>query len=209
MAYRRRYSRKYGGRRRRTRTKRTTRKKYAGKNDNKVFNYRLIESTNIATPDAVDFFVFKSFALSQITDAANIGALKQLYDQYRINKVSVKITPLFNTQDFTQQTGMTKTAIDYNGVDSPSAADMDGYQTLVKTRATQVHKRTFVPKVATMIYNGALSTAYSTPNKQPWIDVQYDEVPHYGLLIDIDHLPEQILVYHSEVTYYVSFKNLR
>lgn len=141
------------------------------------------------------------FKVNDITNWSNIAAI---YDQYKINWVSVAILPKVTaatgstiasgtTVPSTQvQCGLIHTAIDYDlggyVTTAASGAALAVYDTYKYTRGTNVHKRVFKPQAADVIVlapGGSTSTA-GMLSRNMWIDSSQGALQHYGLKIFID-----------------------
>lgn len=138
-----------------------------------------------------------------------------LYDQYKINGVKVEFIPDINN---VQQSatpggpimGMLHTAIDYNSASTPSSLNQIlQYPNLRSTRMTRIHKRYFRPRVAMTVYDGAVANGYGTSARSQWLDCQYPDIPHYGLLVWLDATSPTSIQFNMKVTYYLAFRQAR
>lgn len=155
-----------------------------------------------------------TFSLSDIGNAAELIAL---FDQFRLDKVVVKITPTFNSIDApsiasSMITPQIFTAIDYDdNTAPPSEASIREFGSCKETNGSKAHIRTLVPKVLTMAYKTALTTAYAPAKSAMYIDCADSTVPHYGLKVYMNNggmsgsgSPWSARI---ECRYYVSLKN--
>lgn len=174
-------------------------------------------SCNRATGD------FQSLAFSLVTclDPSELGAWKELYDLYSIKGVSVRFVPKANTLSVLDLGAAASngvipeiiTAIDLDDATIPtSIADLLEYGTFRRQRFTRDHKRYFVPRGQTMVYNGLASTAYGLMPKRQWLDMSNDSVPLYGIKWIVtpstyDPTSPYQFYYDMYVTTYIAFKN--
>lgn len=130
----------------------------------------------------------------KLNEIPNYTELTSLYDEYRIDKVTVELIPRASqlttpaaapaagnvNQTFSNIQPML-TVIDFDDSTPPgSRADLLQYSTLKVSRYGEKITRTFVPHVATPVYRTGVSSGYGSKGKQ-WIDCANDDVPHYGL----------------------------
>lgn len=157
------------------------------------------------------------FKLSNVLQNSDLTAL---YDRYKINGIKWKIIPCSNIASVNGQ-GLIPSMVyhvDYDD-DSTPATDAD---VRVKAGAKEVRldrPRTiyFKPKVAQMIAGASVvpgaSTAYSIPQRAPYINCSYPGVPHYGLKMffrNVNLFPGSASVntqFRIETTYYLSCKD--
>lgn len=170
-------------------------------------------STNTNSLDAIAF---------KLSDVPNYTELTALYDFYRINKVSVKIVPKFNTNNIldsvTNSTQMIEplvwTAIDYNDATIPTTLlEIQEYASSKVTRGSELHKRYLTPRLAVQLFDG-VTPAYGEGKTHEWINCDYPDVPHYGLKIcitpwDGTGIATGRLYYDLAITYYLEFKNTK
>lgn len=169
----------------------------------KVFlqDYAVVSTTQAA--------VAQQFALADLpgfTDFTN------LYDMYKITKVIFKLIPKFtnvalaagspNNSNLQQ----IHSVIDYDDATAPSTiGQLCQYQSHRMTRGTQIHSRTFVPKVQTTV--SALSAA---PKANQWIDCDQTTINHRGVkfIIPAAGTAGTTVYYDAEITMYLAMKNV-
>jgi len=208
MAYKKKsYKRKYY-------KKRYTRKgKYGSSKDNKVYNFKqhVVVSEYVATATPrTEQHIFKFSDLS----TNNRYAFQDLFDQYRINKVTFKILPNFNMVSPTRNLEPVWSAIDYDGNSSSlTKAELEQYRTFKQTVSNRSHIRSLVPQSAKLLWSGTdQGTDVLSPNTKPvWIDINATNVPHYGLWFGVpgdDSGSEQLAAWTIQIDYYLSFRNV-
>lgn len=155
-----------------------------------------------------------TFSLNQCT---NMGNYTAIWDQYRINKVVLKIRPI-RTQ---QVEANINDVITGSVTNIPSIVVAKDYDDSLTTSFDNLCARagskrclmtrgmtyTLVPATLTELYNTSATSAYA-PKYKTWLDCAYNGVPHYGLKIACEPA-EPTGQYGSElqVYVYVSFKN--
>lgn len=156
----------------------------------------------------------------QLVDLPNVAEYTSLFDQYKIQKVVLKIVPktLMTQGASTGNAGPTGygqvvTAIDYDDAATPSSKDeLLEYGSAKYTQASRVHTRTIRPKVLNAVWVNSISTGYA-PRAAPFIDNANNNVPHYGIKMWID-APSTVgaassASYDVYATYYFLCKNTR
>lgn len=120
-----------------------------------------------------------------------------LYDEYKCNKITVKFFPLFNSVDATSAAATAGywdsdfiTAVDFNfsqSTSTPSLADILGYGTHKRTSYSQVHSRTFIPKMNQQVQIQLDTIPISTTTVKTafnrWMECDPAQItfPFYGL----------------------------
>jgi len=152
---------------------------------NKVYPYE--EVVELATIQSNNVPVYGSM-LFTLSDLAGAVILSGLYDSYRITRVTVNFLPVGCQEVVSsyavagQSVPILYTAIDSNDATAPASLnEITKYSTLKSVIATKSQERTFTPRHLTMIYNGALSTAYVLGSPKSWISTGNSVVPHYGI----------------------------
>lgn len=178
----------------------------------RLYNFKQTQYTTsalqaVASADTVTGY---EFGLNVI-DPQNLGALKRLYDSYSIRKIVVKIIPKFTeiTSSLNNLSPIiSATDMDDADVTGLSPNEIAAYQTSKITRGNRVHTRVYRPTVKSDVLAGA--PAYSIM-KSPWLDLDNDSVPHYGLKVAIPGLPvgATALDYDLQVTLYVCFRGVQ
>ena len=135
-----------------------------------------------------------------LSDLPNYTELTNLYDQYCIKGVELKIIPKHTQSSQTFQVdsgsspgmitvnteGTIHTVLDYNQLGAGFGInDLVQYQNHRMGRTNKIHKRYFKPSTLTSTYNGGVTSAYAV-QKDKWISCANAGVPHYGLYGAID-----------------------
>lgn len=159
----------------------------------------------LVAPAGTDTFGAIQFTLNQLP---NYTEFAQLYDQYKIKGVKVKLVPKYNSVDISSP-GSTQllTVLDYDDANAPTAVnDLLQYQNMKMTTSNRIHSRYLVPRCNTEVSNATLGAA-SAPKVQ-WIDCGYPTVLHHGIKYGVI-APAQDTKFDLYVTYYLAFKNVR
>lgn len=118
-----------------------------------------------------------------------------LFDQYRIEEVSVTFSPRFNVTDSFTQLTQTPCALPTLMwvVDHDDASVPGSFQTLTEYANVKVlsldrpRTVTFKPHCATSLYqSGVVSAGYGQSAANTWVDMNSRNVQHYGLKYAID-----------------------
>lgn len=171
------------------------------------------------TPTLASDYDFK------LNDLINATEFTQLFDQYMILKVVVKIQMITNPDGFSYTnsvTGPTQNNFfpkiwyirDYDGGASETLStikERTGVSYIIP-KPNKVYSIVLKPLPLVQTYLTALSTGYAP--KRLWIDIAAPTVPHYGLKTVIDCLgmdPADTIgfQYRLETKYYVAFKGVR
>lgn len=198
----------------RTYKKRTYRRRYARTSDNKVYNYRVW--AQYSQLNVSEVAINQNYAF-HLVDVADYAAYSTLYDQYRINKIKLIITPRFDSIDAASddRLGPMQSIIDYDGTGG-TPGEFVNYQTYKQTRANQKHIRTLYPRVLNAVaVDSTLGTFAPSIAKPGWFDANTENgrsIRHYGINIYQD--PSAIgssstLQYDVRAIYYMSFRNVR
>jgi len=114
--------------------------------------------------------------INALTSSADASSWAAVYDAYRIMAVTAKWIPLASNQS-----GFVHTVIDYDDGSTPASESyMLQYDTLQTSPGGVEFERTWIPRIASAAYNGALAAYYQPPPFQ-WIDAAGPSVQHYGL----------------------------
>lgn len=181
---------------------------------------------SLASPDRTYSFVreYVEPTLYQIANVAAISAydyqlaylpgyteFTALFDQYRIDKVVVKLTPHYNVGFPAANVTYPRlyAAVDYSDKGVPASLnELRQYANCTITPAFKGITRTFVPKCAQALYSGVF-TSYGSVSKG-WVDVNSPSVQFYGLKLGLDpgEVGQTALQgYFIDVTAHVSFRN--
>lgn len=165
-----------------------------------------------------------TFALDQLP---TFSEFINLYDQYRICAVKMKIFPSFNMNQVTgtaalangiTDLGRVWTVIDHDDDTAfpASAAGLDAireYQNVKCTRGNRIHSRYFKPSCLTDIQDSGGATA-AAPKFKQWISTQNPSVPHYAIKIFYDSDVSNgsaftVGTLRLECKFYLQFKNVK
>ncbi|AUM61741.1 capsid [uncultured virus] len=133
----------------------------------------------------------------RLSDLPNYTEFTNLYESYKINRITVRITPMATgaaagaafSSTVTQTAILFHWCLDYDDSSVPTASDA-GVQALRQRSGYKFRNIyandgkpiviSWVPRVAASYYNSAVSTAYGQ-KASPWLDEGSDSCPHYGL----------------------------
>lgn len=160
------------------------------------------------------------FTLNQLIDSTDFTVL---FDSYKINKITVKMYYSSNKTDWSGGASTTTAPTieyitDHDDAEVPTVAQVRQKMGIKQKsfRNNNFINITIYPRVASSVYNGGLTTAYSTPNKAVWLDMSNANVPHYGIKGIISNIPlpaqETIGLTNAikiEATAYISLKGLQ
>lgn len=150
--------------------------------------------------------------IGQLSQVPNFGEFTALFDQYKIMGMKFRFSPRANSSEVGTNQGLIKfmTAIDYDGVPAgtpaPVMTDLLQYESLKVTSSNRDHVRYIKPRVASSVFNTALTSGYSA--RTAWLDCENTQVPHYGLSYVLQQLPAGTQSFDIQVTYYLAFKNV-
>lgn len=184
-----------------------------GPSQNTIYRYkRTVTYPAITATDAV-VSAGQAFALSDLPDYTEFT---NLYDQYRITRIIIRMIPVASTQyNAAPQVYCTPTihhVIDYDDANAPtSLAILQEYQNYRRQSMVKPFKRSFIPCIGQIIYYNLAGSGYSS-RARTWLDCAYNAIPHYGFKYWIDAqtvLGLGIFTYQYEATFYISCKNVR
>lgn len=160
-----------------------------------------------------------SFSLDDLPNKSEYGAL---YDQYKLNGVSLKIIP--KAQAFQgASTGTINsigynpcmTVIDYDDADTPASKEvLLQYGTCKYTGPNRTHTRFIKPKIKVPAWVSSTSSFGYSSDRAKWIDMSNQTVQHYGIKWWVDapllgSTSESSITYTVMATYYFQCKNTR
>lgn len=145
----------------------------------------------------------------QLSNIPNSSEFTSLYDQYKINAVSVCFYPKqtqvtsLSTTDNIRANARILTAIDYNDDTPPTTLDeLRQYDNCEVDVIVNKHER-YIPKPLFLNNSGQ--------NVNSWLSTANPSTRHYGLKYGVE--PTQAVgasfTYNVEVTYYIAFKNTK
>jgi len=131
-----------------------------------------------------------------------------LYDQYKIESISLRIIPTATTSTPNDPaTGYVTLAVDYDDAVTPtSMTSLFEYGTCQVFQPTEVIEMKLHPRIAKAAYSGAFTSYASEP--AGWIDVGSPSVQHYGLKVGLAQTTV-VLKYNVFAEYELSFKSSR
>lgn len=212
--------------------KRYTKRKFVKKSYKKRMPIRYNQSLGTAKP----IIVTKIFQLSNLTVGAAAGAgagyylsfipntfpgwtsYSNLYEQFKLLKVKVRIEPTVNMNSMIDQTGATKmfinsihSTIDYYNTAAPSSAgDLFNDSTYKRTRGTRNHVRTVYPKLVYDINESIIDTDNTTINK--WFSISSTaDASYLGLRVYIDPVSNVVapIEYNCYYVMTIGFRNMK
>lgn len=142
-------------------------------------------TTGITTPISAAI----AFSLNQLP---GVSEFTNLYDQYKINGISVKIQPLLTEGIASAVSGTTaawgfpklSTVLDFDDSTNPATElVMLQYGSLKQTGAFREHKRYFKPKIRQAALDAGGAITANTVRNAGWLDVANPDVPHYGIKV--------------------------
>lgn len=145
-----------------------------------------------------------------INSLPNISEVTNLFDMYKITKITVKMYPI-NPNVSTANVYRILSAVDYNDAATPTSASI---RELGNMRVHMLHNdrgfcsRTFKPSVLDTVYNTSISDGYATSKPAPWISTAYPNVPHYSLKLYGEGFPVSTGLFRADVTIYMAVKNV-
>lgn len=171
----------------------------------KVYWFRHNWDYTIDAPVSGNTAHWFTFGLANLSD---ISRYTNLFDEYRIAKVVLKVIPRVTsyTDVAPSNTTTIRSIIDYtNNPGISTITQFNDYATYKETRNNRVHTRILRPRVAAPIFQGsALPFAYA-PQRSGWLGTAYDSVPHYGVYV---LFPGGPTVYDVKVTYYIAWRHV-
>lgn len=160
----------------------------------------------------------------KVSDLPQWASFSGLYDQYRLSKVVLRITPNLSGQGYIVSgaggaatvaggvSGNLYIVVDHDDANLPTTvqeireyAKVKEYNALMHTKPIRIVIR---PRIATAAYSGAF-TSYKN-DAATWIDNGSPDVQHYGCKFAIEGSEAGIQQkWRIDATYYVQFKNVR
>lgn len=175
--------------------------------------------------------------ISQASSATNLSAefslnqlpgyseFTNLYDQYKITKIVVKLIPMMNVNNVQPydgtsaglsllNPGLIGSVLDFD--DATNLANLTDYLQYQNWRSqpaisSRTHVRVFKPTVKGLDLNAGGSSVASSVGRSGWLDCAASAVPHYGVKVYMDpyyhvNAPQ---TWQLMTTMYVRFKNVR
>lgn len=126
----------------------------------------------------------------------NYSEFTNLFDQYKIKNWFIEIVPRWDSQEMSSPALPTLYWY-YDLDDSVTPADFDEIMQRANVHRAMINKPIRIyskaPCVALETYRSAVTTAYST-RKSPWLDINYPDVPHYGIKFAVQGLPSSSFI---------------
>lgn len=145
----------------------------------------------------------------RLADLPNSSDFTNLFDQYRIDKVTIRFMPRANSSEAGTNQGMVKLFItlDRDDITTPtSISEMLQNDTCKVSPSTRIVSRTLKPKFAQEVFQSAVSTGYGA--RSGWLDCSNNLVQHYGVKWGLQQLPSGSQTYDVHIKYHLSFKNV-
>ncbi len=145
-----------------------------------------------------------TFALS---DLPNYTEFTALFDQYRIEEVSVRLIPIVTTCTPASYTdSLLYSVVDFDDATTATVTDLQQYENVRVSPPTKEVKYRLVPRLAIAAYGGAF-TQYA--NTQMWLDVGSPSTYHYGLKLACSTAGGAVQTWKIVCNYRVALKNVR
>lgn len=153
--------------------------------------------------------------LFKLSDLSSVADFTALFDSYAISKVVVKFKATVNQIN----TGVNSAtayvpdffvAADYDAAAVPANADvLRQYSTVKYCKVNQDITYVLRPRVLTQVFRTAVTTGYMVNKSGVWLDLDYSDIPHYGLLYFANAaVAANQFSYHVEATYYFKCKGV-
>lgn len=218
MPYRRRYRRRRRAGRKRKNYRKRRPYKYAvtrwGINKYNIHKFRrygrgtALDLPSNPTGQSLNAFTFN------FQDITNYTELAAIYDQFRIDYITLKLTwsPKVTNSANVNNPGQTIFPIlwyakDYDDATAPAGLSLlkeRGNLRSFRLNPNREHKINLKPAVLGAMYQSAVATAYS-PKWNQKIDMTNSATPHYGIKMCADYLPLQDLgEINIETVYHVT-----
>lgn len=202
----------------------------SGGADNTVSGYTIGAVNSLGTGVAIhaksgfpNFYDWGQSYQFQMADMRNNDAWRALYDQYRIDGVTITIQSLQNTASMgsVMLTPTCYISTDYDDATIPNSSDqIIGRPGFKMFKFGNGNRTSFTfkckPKIANMVYGevaNAAAVGYGTYSG--WLDCALKTVPHYGVKIfmtdvyagvDVDGSPRTTTAFKIDVKYNVAFR---
>jgi len=143
--------------------------------------------TDVYVQAPVDSFRDLTF---QVSDLQENGAFLIMWSQYMIRKVEMDFRPMFRANSVREQAAIAIPLIylvfDSSGATVPTTLpEYERFAGLVTQDDSESFHVTFEPRIATPVYDGVITTAYSVPKGRTWLSTAFLSIPHYSLHVAI------------------------
>ncbi len=153
-----------------------------------------------------------------LADLAQVSTFSALFDQYRIDRVHLRIRPK-NTSFFLASVASPNQAspdiwltADYDDGTAPtSVSDVKQYPQAVVLNAGDSADMIIEPAITPAVYSGGAFSGYGVEGSK-WLDVANTSIPHFGAKLAITALQASATYSYQwdvEGWYQVSFRNIR
>lgn len=180
---------------------------YRGRIENSSSGVTVRMTKNVFFEDLFSFPLLTGNGYNMVfkaNDIPNWSSIAAVYDQYKINWVSVTVIPKINVTSgallasgtsvpVTQvQAGLCHSAIDYDiggfSTTAGSGSVLAVYDTYKFSRGTSIHKRVLRPQAAdTLVLNaGGTTTNAGMASRNTWFDSAQGAIQHYGIKFFLD-----------------------
>lgn len=172
---------------------------------------RTVALSNIAQTNANQHFQY-SF---KISDLPNYTELTNLYDQYKIKSVQLKIVPNVTSADINpvaSSVGLPSihSVLDFS--DSTALTSLNDYMQYSTYKATsplKIHKRFCYPKQLQYAYDQTAGAAAVADIKNVWIRSESVNIQHNGIKVMVPAATANSCSYEVYATYYVLLKQTK
>lgn len=198
-------------RRRRITRRKIYRRRRVVKNLGNVHHFkRTLIGTSINTATSTTFGAY-AFSLAQLPDYTEFT---NLYDQFRINKVLVKLVPNVNSAEAgaTQRLPQVHSVLDYNDSTAPTTLDeLVQYNNYRMTMGSRIHTRKLTPAFLDNVFETSSVTRGSNPNFKKWLSTSNaTAIPHHGMKWAIGSTASaSAITYTPYITFYISCKSVK
>nr|AGG39809.1 capsid protein [Diporeia sp. associated circular virus] len=163
----------------------------------------------------------KGYLVFTLNDALDKADYIAIFDQYRINYVTVTFNPVMSTvvnrpyDDTSDPLLVNRVPMFITCIDRDTASNPTDYVTVQykrpckETKATKIQKWKFKPNRLINIYR-AVADAYMIDPSSNWVDCTYPDIPHFGMQFAMQSSsPGNAYVYEILIKYNISWKNRR
>lgn len=119
----------------------------------------------------------------RISNIPNVTEFSVLFDHYRIWKAELRFVPFNNNAEVANTSILPemKYYVDTDDYNAPSTLnEILERQDVKSVYLDKIRTITLYPKCANEVFRTGVTTAYSTPIRNPWIDFAATDVEHYG-----------------------------
>lgn len=203
----------------RRRWKRTQMRKNSNKLKRQVHIYKRTFKLDNLTASTLTGPIASAYSVS-LASLPNVNDFGNLYDQYKITGAKFELAPMTSEGILSPLTGVATplgfqplhTILDFDDASPPaSLTEMLEYGSHKQTMAHKKHVRYFKPKVLEQVYRGIGTVGYR-PISSQWIDMAYNDVPHYGIKVYAEaplSSSATSITYTVYCTLYFACKNVR